>query len=213
MWHSACVLTIASIDLSKGLKHLHTIDPGMVELTAVHGVPSLKRTRNAFASLGRAIIFQQLSGRAAQTIYTRFRKLFPGSRFPTPDRLLQASKGQLRSVGISQQKATYLLDLASKFADGTIRVRRFGRLSNEALAAELTQIKGVGQWSVDMFLLFGLNRPDVLPVGDLGIRKGMQRYFGCDALPKPPQMVQFAAPWSPFRSLASWYMWRVAGSG
>ena len=174
-----------------------------------HGRPQLQRTRNSFQSLARAIIYQQLSGKAAGTIYGRFLTLFPGKRFPTPQALMQVPFEDLRKVGLSRGKASYLLDLASRFHDGTIQPRRFSRMDNDALSRLLTQVKGVGQWSVDMFLIFGLLRPDVLPVGDLGVRKGFQGYFGLSDLPAPDQMTDLARPWQPYRSIASWYMWRL----
>ena len=174
-----------------------------------HGSPDLSRTRNSFQSLVRAIVYQQLSGKAAGTIYGRVLDLFDSRRFPTPAALAAMPFERLRGAGLSRAKASYVLDLAAKFEDGTIDPRRFSSMTNEELAAALTQIKGVGQWSVDMFLMFGLNRPDVLPVGDLGIRKGMQSYFRLRELPKPARMVSLAEAWRPYRTVASWYMWRV----
>lgn len=184
----------------------------MGELIARHGKPALSRTRNSFQSLARAIVYQQLSGKAAGTIYGRFLDLFPTRRFPTPAALAAVPFERLRGAGLSRAKAAYLLDLAAKFDDGTIRPRRFSSMTNDELSASLTRIKGVGQWSVDMFLMFGLNRPDVLPVGDLGIRKGMQVHFGLRALPEPARMERLARPWRPYRTVASWYMWRVLES-
>lgn len=185
----------------------------MPALIEEHGVPELRRTRNTLESLGRAIVYQQLSGKAAATIYGRFLDLFPGRRFPTAARLLEKSVDELRSVGLSRGKASFLLDLAARFADGTVDPRRFARASETEIAATLLQVKGIGQWSVDMFLIFGLNRPDVLPVGDLGVRRGMMRYFARRTMPEPAQMVRMARPWQPYRSIAAYYMWRVADNG
>lgn len=182
----------------------------MAALIDHHGPPDVRRTRNAFRTLARAIIYQQLSGKAAGTIYARFVALYPGRRFPRPRDVTQTPLSTLRSVGLSAQKASYLHDLAGRFCDGTIRTRHFARLTDDDLATLLCQVKGIGPWSVDMFLIFGLARPDVLPVGDLGIRRGMMRFFSLPALPAPAEMRDLAAPWRPFRSLASWYMWRVA---
>lgn len=181
----------------------------MAALIRRHGRPDLQRTRNSFQSLGRAIIYQQLSGKAAGTIYRRFLALFPRNRFPTPGVLMKTPFENLRQAGLSRGKASYLIDLAGKFQDGTIKPRRFARMDNDALSRLLTQVKGVGQWSVDMFLIFGLLRPDVLPVGDLGVRKGFQSYFGLSDLPKPDEMTDRARPWQPYRSIATWYMWRL----
>lgn len=179
-----------------------------------YGAPPLKRSRDTFGSLGRAIVYQQLSGSAAGTIYRRLLELFGNSRrFPRPPEILATTEASLRSAGLSRAKASFLHDLARHFDDGRIVPRRLHRASNEEIAAALTQVKGVGPWSVDMFLIFALNRPDVLPVGDLGIRKGMQRYFRKRSLPEAPAMRRMAEPWRPYRSVASWYMWRVAEDG
>ncbi|WP_199350850.1 DNA-3-methyladenine glycosylase family protein [Haliangium ochraceum] len=201
------------LDIAASLVHLRGTGAHMPALIAVHGPPDLARTRNSFASLGRAIVYQQLATRAAAAIYARFLALFPRGRFPTPAALLAVSEDTLRSAGLSRAKATALRDLAAKFADGSVRSRQFSRMDADELRATLTQVRGIGPWSVDMFLIFGLMRPDVLPVGDLGVRKGMQRYFELEELPKPAEMQELAAPWAPFRSVASWYMWRVAENG
>lgn len=191
------------------LRHLRGVPGPMGALIDAHGPPALRRTDNAFESLGRAIVYQQLSGKAAGTIYGRFLGLFPGQRFPEPEALLATPFESLRSVGVSRAKATYLFDLAAKFADGTIAPRGFARMTDAELGATLTQVKGIGEWSVHMFLLFGLLRPDVLPVGDLGVRKGVKLYFGLDDLPAPKAMEALCEPWRPYRSAASWYMWRL----
>lgn len=185
----------------------------MPALIRRHGAPELRRTRNAFASLGRAIVYQQLSGKAAGTIYGRFLSLYPGGRFPTPQALLDTPVPALRGAGLSAAKASYLHALAARFSDGTVRPRRFRTAADDEIAAMLVGVKGIGRWSVDMFLIFGLNRPDILPVGDLGVRKGMERYFALSGLPGPDAMRELAAQWQPFRSIASWYMWRVAEDG
>lgn len=202
-----------TLDLEAALKHLRQTAPRMAALIRSRVRPELKRTRNPYRELTRAIIYQQLSGKAAATICARFVALYPGVTFPRPEMVVETSFERLRSVGLSKQKASYVLDLASRYARGEIQHRRFARLSNEEISAELVQVKGIGQWSADMFLLFGLNRPDVLPVGDLGVQKGMQIYFDLPALPKPAEMVTLAEPWRPYRSIASWYMWRVAENG
>ena len=210
---AAAVPEPIELDLSAALAHLREVPGSMARLIDQHGPPPLRRTRNSFESLARAIVYQQLSGRAAETIYRRFLALFPRGRFPTPAALRRMSDQRLRGAGLSRPKVTYLKDLAAKFQDGTIQPRRFRRASSAEIAATLLGVKGIGAWSVDMFLLFGLNRPDVLPVGDLGIRKGMALYFGLEALPDPPSMERLAAPWRPFRSVASWYLWRCAEDG
>ncbi len=195
-------------EIARAVKALCRRDPALRPLVAAHGHPNLVRTRNAFESLGRAIVYQQLSGKAAGTIYRRFLGLYPGARFPTPTRLAATRPDDLRRVGLSRQKASYLLDLADKFASGAVVARRFARASEDELRVTLKQVKGIGDWSVDMFLIFALVRPDILPTGDLGVRKGMAEHFGLRELPSPAQMQDLAEPWRPYRSLASWYMWR-----
>jgi 3-methyladenine DNA glycosylase/8-oxoguanine DNA glycosylase len=201
------------LDLAAALAHLRGVAGPMARLIDEHGPPPLSRTRNSFESLVRAIVYQQLSGRAAETIYRRFLDLFPRRRCPRPAALLAVPVERLRAAGLSRGKAVYLRDLAARFEDGTIAPRRFRRASSAEIGAMLLAVKGIGPWSVDMFLLFGLCRPDVLPVGDLGVRKGMACYFGLRALPAPAAMESLAAPWRPYRSVASWYLWRCAEEG
>ncbi|MFN8547429.1 MAG: DNA-3-methyladenine glycosylase [Candidatus Eisenbacteria bacterium] len=210
---AASVQAPSTLDLAAALKHLRGTSPRMAAVIRSSVKPELKRTRNPYRELTRAIIYQQLSGKAAATICARFVALYPGVTFPRPEAVLETPLETLRSVGLSKQKASYVVDLASRYCRGEIQHRRFARLSDEEISAELVQVKGIGQWSADMFLLFGLNRPDVLPVGDLGVRKGMQLYFDLPELPKPAEMMTLAEPWRPFRSIASWYMWRVAENG
>ncbi len=197
------------LDIAAALRHLRRADPRMAALIKRHGPPSFRRTRNVFRSVAEAIFYQQLHGKAAETILRRFRALYPHGRFPTPAEVLGTSMERLRSVGLSRQKASYLLDLAAKSQDGTINPRGFARMSDEEVAQALIQVKGIGPWSADMFLMFDLNRPDVLPVGDLGVRKGFQQLFGLSELPGPEDMRRLAEPWRPYRSVAVWYLWRV----
>ncbi|TSC86448.1 MAG: DNA-3-methyladenine glycosylase II [Parcubacteria group bacterium Gr01-1014_8] len=120
------------------------------------------------------------------------------------------SPARLRSAGLSKQKVAYLKDLAKKFSDGTIRHRSLNKMRSDEIVAHLTQVKGIGVWTVHMFLIFSLNRPDVLPTGDLGVRKGFQILYQLDSLPTPEEMEQLAKPWREHASIASWYLWRVA---
>ncbi len=184
-------------------------DPLLAPLIERHGPPRLRLGTNVYHALGRAIIFQQLSGSAANTIYRRFLALYPGGRFPAPDRLRATRLVRLRRAGLSRQKANYLRDLATKFGDGTLRPRRLRALGDLELRAALLEIKGVGHWTVDMLFLFTLGKPDVLPVADLGIRKGMQKLFDLDQLPDEEAMNALAERWRPYRSVASYYLWRV----
>jgi DNA-3-methyladenine glycosylase II len=160
--------------------------------------------------LARAIIYQQLSGRAAANIYRRFVGLFPGRSFPRPEDLRAMPFEQLRGAGLSRQKATYIADLAESFADGRVRPRCFSNMSDEEISRDLMRIKGIGQWTADMFLIFHLHRPDVLPLGDLSVQKGMRILFRVKKIPDSETMLRLAEPWRPFRSSGSWYLWRVA---
>lgn len=191
------------------LRHLRAADPRFAPLIEAHGPPQFSRTRNSFRSLARAIVYQQISGTAARAIYRRFLDLFEGSHFPTPEAVAALSVDELREAGLSRQKATYIREVALAFVDRRIVPRRFNRMSNAEISEVLTAVKGIGQWSADMFLMFALDRPDVLPVGDLGVQKGMARFLGLRELPTPDKMIARAEPWRPHRSAASWYMWRV----
>lgn len=195
------------------VRHLRKVEPRLGRLIDRFGPPALSRSRNSFRSLARAVIYQQISGSAARTIYGRFTALFPGPGFPAAAAVAAASIDELRTAGLSRQKATYVRELARAFASGDIAPRRFARMSDEEIAAALTRVKGIGQWSADMFLMFALNRPDVLPVGDLGVRKGMQTFFRLRELPDPDTMRRRAARWRPHRTAGAWYMWRILDPG
>jgi DNA-3-methyladenine glycosylase II len=176
-----------------------------------HG-PIRHRRRHAggaFQSLAEAIIYQQLSGKAADTILRRFVALFRNAEFPAPDDVLKVREEKLRAAGLSGQKAGYLKDLASKFKDGTIDPKLFKDMSDADIIAHVTAVKGIGEWTAQMFLMFTLHRPDVLPTGDLGIQKGFQRLFRLKARPSAAQMEKLARPWAGHRTLACMYLWRL----
>jgi DNA-3-methyladenine glycosylase II len=168
----------------------------------------LKRDRagDAYGTLLRAIVGQQLSTKAAATIYGRVLEL-SGGHAPTPKQLLKADPERMRAAGLSRAKVAYLRDLAQHVEDGTLEVERLPELPDEEVAAQLTAIKGLGQWTADMFLIFHLGRPDVLPVGDQGIRRAIQVEYGLRKLPDAKRMQKIASPWRPYRSLASLYLW------
>lgn len=169
-----------------------------------------KHAGHAFQSLAEAIIFQQLSGKAAATILKRFVALWPTKKFPTPEDVLKIKTEKLRAVGLSGQKATYIKDLALKFKDGTINPKLFKKMSDQEIIEHVVAVKGIGEWTAQMFLMFTLHRPDVLPTGDLGIQKGMQRLFKLKSKPKPERMEKLARVWAGHRTLACMYLWRVA---
>jgi 3-methyladenine DNA glycosylase/8-oxoguanine DNA glycosylase len=162
-------------------------------------------------SLTRAIIYQQLSGKAAETILGRFVGLFGDHSFPTPEAVLEASPERLRSAGLSRPKAGYILGMARKALDGHIpTLDGCDRMTDEEMVEKLTEIKGIGRWTVEMMLIFNLGRPDVLPVHDLGIRKGFQLAYRKRKLPEAEQLGRFGLRWAPYRTTAAWYLWRAA---
>lgn len=164
-----------------------------------------------FHSLTRAIIYQQLSGKAAETILGRFMALFGDDSFPAAEAVLEASLERLRSAGLSRPKAGYILGMAQKALDGHIPTLDVcDTMSDEEMLERLTEIKGVGRWTVEMMLIFNLGRPDVLPIHDLGVRKGFQFAYRKRKLPEPEQLGRFGLRWAPYRTTAAWYLWRAA---
>jgi DNA-3-methyladenine glycosylase II len=160
-----------------------------------------------FGFIARSIIYQQLSTKAAATIHGRVQALCGGSISPEP--LARLSDAALRGAGLSRQKLGYLRDLVVRAGDGTLDADRLPALPDEEVTRELVQVKGVGVWTAQMFLMFRLGRPDVLPVLDLGVRKGVQRAYRLRKLPDAERVTRIAAPWAPYRTIGSWYMWRV----
>jgi DNA-3-methyladenine glycosylase II len=165
------------------------------------------RPLEPYGALVRSIVGQQLSTKAARTIYERLIALFDG-RTPTPAELLDADPEEVRSAGLSRPKVSYLRSLAEHVESGELELARLTELSDEEVSEQLTAVKGLGQWTADMFLIFHLRRPDVLPVGDLGIRRAVERAYGLPDMPDPARLTEIAEPWRPNRSLASLYLWR-----
>jgi DNA-3-methyladenine glycosylase II len=164
------------------------------------------RPKDAYGTLIRSITGQQLSTKAAATIYGRLTELYDG-RTPTPEEIIATDPQQLRAIGLSNAKAAYLRDLAEHIVDGELPVGELAELPDERVYEMLIAVKGLGRWTVDMFLMFHLGRPDILPVGDLGIRKAIQVHYGLEELPKAAEMEQIAEPWRPYRTLACLYLW------
>jgi DNA-3-methyladenine glycosylase II len=160
-----------------------------------------------FASLVEAIVWQQLSTKAAASIYRKFLAVFGDTSCPPPAALLAATDAALRGAGLSRPKIAYLRDLATKILDGTVRLDTLDALDDERVIETLTQVKGIGRWSAEMFLIFKLHRPDVLPVGDLGIVRAIQKAYGLRKPPAPKRMLKIGEAWRPYRSVASWYLW------
>ena len=164
------------------------------------------RPDDAYGVLVRTIVGQQLSTKAARSIYNRLAAIF-GNRPPTPEELLAADEDELRAAGLSRPKIRYLRDLASHVLTGEVDFDSMHALSDEEVSARITAVKGLGQWSADMFLMFHLSRPDVLPVGDLGIRRAVERAYELPEMPDPDALRILAEPWRPHRTLASFYLW------
>ena len=167
------------------------------------------RGHDMFAGLVRVILSQQLSGKAADTIYGRVVVLAGGLESLTPSTLRAIEVVALRGAGVSGPKAQYLHDLAERALDGRLDLHALDGCPDADVIAAITSVKGMGQWSAEMFLMFRLNRPDIFPVGDLGIVKGMQKLYGMRRPPSPRTMMKLAEPWRPYRSVAAWYLWRI----
>jgi DNA-3-methyladenine glycosylase II len=207
-------------DSALACRELGEADPRMGRLIAAAGPFTLrvKSSHSPFEALLEAIIYQQLHGAAAGTILRRLLNLF-GDLHPAPEHLLAMPDDQLRSAGVSRGKTLALRDLAAKTLDGTVpTLARIRRMSDEEIIEHLTQVRGIGPWTVEMLLIFRLGRPDILPVSDYGVRKGFaltyrriprNRPFSNDLLPKPEEMLRRAEKWRPWRSVASWYLWRA----
>jgi len=196
--------------LRKAEAHLASSDPVMARLIAQVGRCGLHRSRreDPFTALVEAIVWQQLSTKAAGTIYKRLLALFPDRPHPTPEAILACADQSMRAAGLSRAKAIYLRDLATKVADGTVALESIDALSDDAAIEVMTRVKGIGRWSAEMFLMFRLRRPDVLPVDDLGIVTAIQRLYGLRKRPKPDRIRKIAEPWRPYRTVACWYLWR-----
>ena len=188
--------------------HLRAVDPRWDSVIERVGPCPLRPrpVRDRFGTLVRAIIGQQISSKAAASIDARLRALAGTPHEPAA--LLALGEAQLRAAGLSGVKARYVLNLAEAAADGRIPLGRIGALDDEQIIARLTAVKGIGRWTAEMFLIFALNRPDVLPVDDLGIRAGLRDHYGLAELPTPRGCVPLAEPWRPYRSVAMWYLWR-----
>lgn len=190
--------------------HLRAHDPVLAPIIAASGPCTMRPHRNYYQALVSSIISQQLSVKAAATIKRRFCELFGLREIPAAEQILTKSIDELRSAGLSRSKALYVRDLAQHVVDGRVRFDHLDELSNEAVIAELVPVKGIGIWTVHMFLMFCMGRLDVLPVGDLGIKNGMRQLYGLDHAPSPDEMAAIAQTyhWHPYESVASWYIWR-----
>lgn len=197
---------------SKAASHLAKIDPALGRIIEATGPVTLvpDEVRTPFYALLRAIAHQQLSGKAAETIMGRFHALFPNVLHPAPEQVLAIEDLVLRGVGFSRPKVSYIKDLATKTLAGVVPTHdEVGALDDEALITRLTEIRGIGRWTVEMLLIFKMGRMDVLPIHDLGIQKGFQITYGKRKLPKPETILKYGERWRPYRTIASWYLWRA----
>ena len=188
-------------------------DPAIARLVKIHGPCALgvRARRDSFTALARAIVFQQLSTGAATTIYNRVLSTMGvnGRGCPPPRTWLATPEERLRAAGLSTQKTRYILDLCRHVSDGSLDTRHLHRLADEDVITRLTQVKGIGRWTAEMFLIFHLQRPDVLPLGDLGVITGFAKVYGNGTRLSVDEMTARAEIWRPYRSIGSWYMWRA----
>jgi len=192
------------------VRHLKRADPVLEQAIEKVGPLRLPRIPDRFGALVRAILHQQLAVKAAQSITRRFCQLYgPGEgRLPKPEELLRTPRRRLRSAGVSPQKMRYLRDLAVKAANGNLRLDRLGRMNDEDVIAALTEVKGIGRWTAEMFLIFSLNRPDVWAVDDLGLQLAVKNLYRLRRHPSETKMRALAEPWRPWRTAAAWYLWQ-----
>jgi DNA-3-methyladenine glycosylase II len=192
--------------MRKAILHLKKSDPVMRAIIERVGPCRMEFGEPTFHSLAEAIVYQQLNGKAAVTIFKRFTDAAGDP--VTPEGILKMTEQQMRAVGLSKQKSSYLRDLAEKTKAGLLEFERLRELQDEEIIQHLTQVKGVGVWTAHMFLMFTLRRPDVLPTGDYGVQVAIKKHYRKRKLPKPKDMEKIAKPWSPYRSIACWYLWR-----
>ncbi len=217
-----------AIDAPAAEAHLAAADPVFATLIARHGPFAMRiEPEDPFLSLSRSIIFQQLSGKAAGTIFRRYLALFgdvpepdthrprtdpewelPVTAPPDPAAVLALADEQLRSVGLSRQKTAALRDLSAHFVSGELSAANFETWPDEEVITHLTRVRGIGRWTAEMYLMFHLGRPDVMPVNDVGINRAIQKLYGLKAPPKPVEVLRVAEPWRPWATVACWYLWR-----
>jgi DNA-3-methyladenine glycosylase II len=198
------------LPLKKAIAHLRTVDPVLASVIDRVGPCRLRADRDGthYSAVLQSIVYQQLSGAAAGTIYERVLALF-GGRDPSPRALLKIDDAALRAAGLSGQKVRYAKSLSEHALRRNFPLEQLHECDDDTVITTLTQVTGVGRWTAQMFLMFRLGRPDVLPDLDLGVQKGIQRAYGLRRLPTPEQVLRRGKPWAPYRSIASWYMWRL----
>lgn len=201
-------------EIENALHHLRIADPLLGSLIDTLPFPAFESHQLPFLALCKSILYQQLAYKAGTSIYTRFVSLCGGEDVVCPDVVLSLSAQQLKQIGISGRKTSYLYDLANKYKTGILSDESVVKMDDRSLFTMLSMVKGIGSWSVHMFMIFSLHRPDVLPLSDLGVRKGVRMLYGLEELPRPSQMEQLCEKWRPYRSIGAWYMWRfIEGKG
>ena len=193
--------------MRKALNHLKKSDPVMREIIERIGKYAIEYREPVFQTLVRSIVYQQLHGKAALTIFNRLHEAAKADPL-TPESILKLRPARMRKLGLSGQKMTYIRELARMTRDGEVDFERCESIADQEVIEHLTRVKGIGVWTVHMFLIFALRRHDVLPTGDLGVRAAMKKAYGLAELPKPEEMEKIAAAWRPYCSVASWYLWR-----
>jgi 3-methyladenine DNA glycosylase/8-oxoguanine DNA glycosylase len=200
-----------AFDIDHSLAFLRSADPVLATLIEQVGPIEVRpRGPNAFQALSRSIIYQQLSGTAAGAIYRKFQASFDleGDAFPAPEQVLPRSDDDLRAAGLSRQKIASIRSLSEHFASGELGSEQFEHWEDDEIIAHLTRVRGVGRWTAEMFLMFHLRRPDVLPVNDLGINRAIMKRYGLEAMPKPDAVKAIGEPWRPHATVACLYLWR-----
>lgn len=200
------------VNSGQAMRELCRADRRLAKVIRKVGMFPTKRpkSQHPFAVLLKAIVHQQLAGKAAAAIFGRVTAL-GANGFPTPEEIIMLDETKLRGAGLSRQKIAAVKDLAARTIDGTVPdLKAARRMSEEEILERLTQVRGIGEWSAQMFLMFQLGRPDILPIADYGIRKGFQNIYGLDDVPKPKALLEHGERWRPYRSIASWYLWRAA---
>ena len=191
------------------LKYLKKTEPRFGTLIDEFGEPDFELQDNYFKSLVRSIIYQQLSGKSAFAIYNRYLQLFNSTEFPSPQQVLAIPDSHYKSIGLSRQKTCYIKEISQAFSNKEIVPENIPKMKDDEVRKQFIKIKGIGPWTIDMFLMFTLNRPDILPVNDLGIQKGFKSFFSLNELPDENFMVEKSEKWKPFRTIACWYLWKL----
>jgi DNA-3-methyladenine glycosylase II len=194
-------------EMDRAISYLKRKDPTMNKIVKLVGNYTIKKRNNPFLALVEAIIYQQLTGKAAESIYRKFFNYY-GNSFPNPDKILSTPDEVMRSFGLSIRKVEYIKKLSESIENGNLRIELFPNMVDEEIVEQLIKMKGIGRWTAEMFLIFCLGRPDVFPLRDLGIRKAIQKWYFDSESATEKQMSELSLRWKPYRSTATWYLWK-----